>query len=948
MPTKNSLEKLLQNIRTFIPDERIFTDDLRRVAYSSDASAYSLLPKAVILAANEPEAQMVIGLCFKLGIPLTFRGAGTSLSGQSISDSILLVADRSWNRFHLSEDKKRITMQPAALGGNVNRFLKKYDKKIGPDPASINAATIGGIAANNSSGMTSGTLRNCYNTLVNLRVILPDGSLLDTSSSHSKKEFLRLNKKLVNSISEITGTINSNELLKSKIAEKYKIKNTTGYGINSFVDFSDPLEIIAHLMIGSEGTLGFISEITLETVPDLPLKATAFVIFDEIATACELVQKLADSKVEAAEIMNSKSIKLLNNKHLNSRFLKNSGDNSAALLIETSALTEKVLKKNCSNIQKIFSGSGINNVEFIFDPTEQKIIWDLRKGLFPSVCKERENGTTVIIEDVNFRIEDLASAAKDIEYLFDKYSYQKPVIWGHALSGNLHFTITSNFSETKEIKKYSFFMDDLTRLVIDKYRGSLKAEHGTGRNIAPFVKREWGEEIYGIMCEIKNLFDRSGILNPDVIISGNSSIHLGNLKHVPVTGKSIDKCIECGFCEEICPSKNITLTPRQRIIVWREIQKLSGNSDSIHLKKNLIKDFDYFGIDTCAADGLCSLNCPVDIDTGYLMKQLRNARITPAVNSLSKYIAKNFGAVITLFGYSLSAIHFFKRLTGTRFLTGTAAVFSRISKHNIPEWSRHIPTKSILKFNSSIPTKQSVVYFPSCVSRVMGPADNSAEESAQSEIIIKLLQKAGFDILYPENMENLCCGQPFESKGFFSEADRKSDELYNELLKTTWNGKFPVLFDTSPCSLRMKKYISSLDTASVINIFDSVEFIDAFLLKNLKIEKKFNSVALHVTCSSKKMGQDEKLLRIASLCSESVVIPENISCCGFAGDKGFRFPELNKSALETLEKSVHNCQTGFSTSRTCEIGLSRHSGIEYKSIFYLLNECAVSPDTKAG
>lgn len=935
---KDNFQIFLENIKHHIPKQRIFTDNLSRIAFASDASAYRLIPRCIVKVMDEDEARAVISLSFKLDIPLTFRGSGTSLSGQSISDSVLMIADRRWNKFEISEDKTLIAMQPAALGGDINRFLKKFNLKIGPDPASLHSATIGGIAANNSSGMTSGVETSCYKTLSGMRIIFSDGTLLDTADKHSVIDFLRIYKKQIASVLNISENLKNNKELADVIKRKYEIKNTAGYGLNSLIDFSDPVEIISHLLIGSEGTLGFISQITLKTLPDPPFKATAFLIFDNLKAACSSVYSLSQISPDSAEIMNSGALNLVKNQFADSGFSSKLSDNSSTVILEISADSEKNLKKRCSEVKVKLKTESVINFDFIFDEDEQQKIWNIRKGLFPRVCVERKPGSVVLIEDVNFRLEDLADAAEDISNLIRKYKYGIPVLWGHANSGNLHFILTEDFSKENNVLRYKHFMDDLANLVIKKYNGSLKAEHGTGRNIAPFVEYEWGGILYEAMKQIKEIFDKKNLLNPNVIISGDKQIHLKNFKPVQPADDLIDKCIECGFCEKICPSKNLTLTPRQRIAVWREI-KNSESSKSIFSKKELLKEFDYKGIDTCAADGLCALECPAGIDTGELIKKLRNLKITPVQKSIAGIFADNFSFLTSLVRIGLTLSGTFYKISGKKILRFLSLVLHKISFNKIPLWEEFIPIKPDTIFIDNQPGKNKVVYFPSCVSRTMGAGANSPLNEAQTDVIIRLLKKAEYDILYPAKMDELCCGQPFESKGYFETAERKSLELYNELVKVSQNGTIPILFDTSPCSLRMKKFAET-QPGNNIKIYDSAEFIHSFLLNKLIFEKKTEKIALHINCSSRKMHLEKIMKEITERCAEVVIIPDDIGCCGFAGDKGFKLPELNKSALENLKEQIDtDCHKGFSTSRTCEIGLTRHSGIEYKSIFYLLDEC---------
>lgn len=940
---KENYNKLYNELKSKFPPNRLFNDELNTLAYGTDASFYKLTPKIVVKAKSENEIIFVINKCSEHKIPITFRASGTSLSGQAISDSVLIIADRTWNKIKVANDGSDIALTPGVLGINANRALVKFNKKIGPDPASINSATVCGIVSNNASGMTSGTKFNAYNTIKNIRIVLANGNVLDTANLEQCINFIKENEEFITNLLKIKKELQQNKFLIEKINEKYKIKNTMGYGVNSLIDFSDPIEIIKHLIIGSEGTLGFISEVTLYTVDSYPNKATSLIIFPSISAACSIIPILNELPIDAAELMDRASLRSVEDKKGMPFFLKSLDENCAALLIETSALNFVELQNNIEKIK-----SALNNVktilpiEFTTDKIEYTKLWNVRKGLFTSVSKSRRSGTTVIIEDINFKTDDLANAVADLQFLFKKHQYFENIIWGHALSGNIHFVLSIDFNQINEIERYNKFMNDVVELVIKKYNGSLKAEHGTGRNMAPFVKYEWGDEIFSIMKRIKKIFDPFGILNPGVLVNDDSNIHLKNLKPTPIVNDIIDKCIECGFCENNCPSKNLTLTPRQRISVWREIHKLKSNNENRILVKNMENSFQYFGDETCATDGLCELSCPVDIDTGKLVKEIRNSKITKEQKIIAGFIQKHFAIVVSSIKILLKMAYLAKGIFGNNALIKISALFNKISNTNIPIWIKEIPPNSKINFKETNHNSESkkVVYFPSCISRTFGNQVSSEYKEELGSVMEKLLSKAGYEIYYPENLNSLCCGMPFSSKGFFDEGDNKNMELISSLIKSSDNGKIPIIFDTSPCTKTTKDKLE-LHKEYTLKIYDSIEFIHDFLLDELDFKPTDKPISVHSTCSAAKMELQEKLITIAKRCSGNVYAPEEIGCCGFAGDRGFTFPELNESALNGLEKFVmeHNCKNGYSTSKTCEMGLTKHSGINYQSIVFLVDEC---------
>ncbi|GBD91668.1 glycolate oxidase subunit GlcD [bacterium BMS3Abin04] len=937
-------EKYLQlytSLKKIFSSDRLVYDKLRTLAFGTDAGFYRLIPKLVVKVKNESEVVHLLKECKSLNIPVTFRTSGTSLSGQAITDSVLIKVDNSWKNYKVNEDGSQITLAPAVLGKIANLYLSPFNKKLGPDPASINAARISGIVANNASGMTSGTLHNSYNTLAGMRIVFEDGTILDVQDNKSKEEFKQNKKEFYEELLSVSKSVKENTGLSERIRKKYSIKNTTGYGINSLIDFDDPFEIIQHLMVGSEGTLGFISEITFNTVPNLPHKASALIIFKSIKAACDAIPILKTLPVDASEIMDRVSLRSVENKPGMPDYLKELSEDATALLIETSAESYDELQKKVDLITKSLQEFERERpIEFTDVKAEYLKLWNVRKGLFTSVSKGRMPGTTVIIEDINFDTSKLADAVLDLKRLFRQHNYKDTIIWGHALSGNIHFVFFHDFSIENEVKMYRDFIDDLTRLVIDKYDGSLKAEHGTGRNMAPFVKYEWGAEAYSVMQKIKKLFDPQNILNPGVLINDDTQIHIKNLKPTPIADPIIDKCIECGFCEDVCPSKELTLTPRQRIVVFREISKLHKEQTDILRLNELKSKFKYFGNSTCATDGLCELSCPVDIDTGRLIKKIRHQENTDTNVKIAALVSKNMNIVTTAGRVGLNFVHTFHNVLGDTAMEKVAASLRDISNNKIPLWNKYMPKGADLILNSTnTNSKLKVVYFPSCISRSMGVSKGSGETESQTTKLHSLLKKAGYDIIYPNNLANLCCGMPFSSKGFVKQREEKAKELEDELMRVSQNGEIPILSDTSPCTKTMKDF-QKLKNGNELDIYDSTEFIYKFLMDKLTFHKLEETITIHPTCSTTKMDIVDKMKTIAAACVTNVIIPKEVTCCGFAGDRGFTFPELNKSALSSLKSELpHECHAGYSNSRTCEIGLSLHSGIQYKSIIYLVDKC---------
>ncbi|MDX1368257.1 FAD-binding and (Fe-S)-binding domain-containing protein [Pseudomonas sp.] len=921
----------LAAVERLIPRERRFDDALSTLAFGTDASFYRLIPQLVIRVESELEVVDLLKLASAEQVPVTFRAAGTSLSGQAISDSVLLVLGDNWNGREIRGQGRQIRLQPGVIGAQANAVLAPFQRKIGPDPASINACKIGGIVANNASGMCCGTAHNTYHTLAGMRLVLADGTVLDTEDPLSVAAFETSHAELLGQLAELGRQTRANAALAARIRHKYRLKNTTGLSLNALVDFDRPLDILSHLMVGSEGTLGFISAVTYDTVPDHPHKASALLVFPDVESCCRAVTVLKLQPVSAVELLDRRSLRSVESKPGMPDWVKSLSNGACALLIESRAASQSLLHEQLALIMASIAEFALEKqVDFSEDPTVYNLLWKIRKDTFPAVGAVRQTGTTVIIEDVTFPIEQLAEGVNRLLALFDKHHYDEAIIFGHALEGNLHFVFTQGFDDPLQVARYEAFMQDVTQLVAVEFGGSLKAEHGTGRNMAPFVELEWGADAYQLMWQLKRLLDPHGILNPDVVLSDDSQIHLKNLKPLPAADEIVDKCIECGFCEPVCPSKGLTLSPRQRIVIWRDIQaKKRAGIDTAALER----DYQYQGIDTCAATGLCAQRCPVGINTGDLVRKLR-ARDAHNQRG-ADWLANNFRRAMQGTRVLLHVANGARLLMGAPLLSRTSAALSKASRGRVPQWTAAMP-QPVHRLHLPVATddqRPRVVYLAACVSRAMGPAASDAEQMPLLDKTRALLEKGGFQVVFPDNLDNLCCGQPFASKGYPAQADSKRQQLIDALLKASRGGLDPIYCDTSPCTLRLLQ--DGLDPR--LKLHDPVKFIREQLVDRLQFHPQDKPVAVHVTCSTQHLGEAQGLIDIVRRCTREVVVPEGIHCCGFAGDKGFTTPQLNAHSLRSLKDAVQICEEGISTSRTCEIGLSQHGGIDYHGLVYLVD-----------
>ncbi len=919
-----------------IPSSRIFDDALRTLAYGTDASFYRLIPKLVVRALTPQEVSWIMRCCHNEKVAFTFRAAGTSLSGQALSDSVLILINSGWKNLEILEQGYLIRVGPGVTGGEANRALKPFGRRIGPDPASIDSAMMGGIAANNASGMCCGVAQNTYHTLKSLKVILADGTCLDTARTEDR-ELFRNKHPAAADLEELSRGLRLHPALVEKIRHKYRIKNTLGYRLNALLDYEHPADILSHLLVGSEGTLGFIEELTLQTVPEPFCKATALILFSDLEKACKAAQRLAGLPLAAVELMDFSSLEATQGA-LRAAMPCELRAGMAALLMESGAPSKIELDRQILLIQNALSLALAGNSFFTQDPAEIQRLWKVRKELFPAVGGVRPAGQTVVIEDICFPLENLARGARDLRCLLDRHGYEGSVIFGHALSGNLHFVFTQDFGVEKEVLRYASFLEELTELVAVKFEGSLKAEHGTGRNMAPFVEKEWGRDAYVLMQRIKTILDPEGLLNPGVILNADRQAHLKNLKPLPPADPLIDACTECGFCERVCPSRELTLTPRQRITVYREMVSLTLSGRDRSRRRELEKAFRFQGDESCAADGVCAVACPLEIDTGQFIKKLRERRMSKLKTRFGLWAAKHFQGTLNIVRLLLKTADVAARVVGVERLEVLTAAVNKISGGRIPRWIHELPAAGRFKAPKHLRGLKPIVYFPSCLARTFSGAAEGLRrplvESAQ-----RLLEKSGHHVLYPEAVDQLCCGLAFESKGFGAAAQWKLKELHAALQKARGASAAIVFTDTSPCAQRLKRACGSGP-----RVVDPAEWI----VENTSLFEgaiqRCESVALHIPCSAQKQGLESHYLKAASLFAEKVV-PSGIACCGFAGDKGLHVPALSTSALESMNVEALGVR-GCSASLLCEAALSRRTQAGYQSLIQVADFCFLPKPAK--
>ncbi len=930
-----------QPARTLLGTAGMYSDqEFDRRALAHDASHYLVLPELVATPVTPEDIGALFRTSRASGLPLTFRSGGTSLSGQSQGRGILADVRKNFRGIEVLDDGARVRVQPGATVRSVNMALRPWGRKIGPDPASEVACTIGGVVANNSSGMACGTEFNTYRTLESLVAVLPSGTVVDTGAPDADELLRTREPALYEGLARLRDRVRSKPASVATIRQQFSMKNTMGYGLNSFLDHDTPSAILAHLMVGSEGTLGFVAGATYRTIEVRPEVTTGLMVFSTIDDAMTALPDLVAAGFATVELMDSVSLRVAQTlsgsptdiTRLNVR-------DHAALLVEFHGHTHAELA------DKIASSRAVTDplpfavpFEMAQDAHRAAELWTVRKGLYAAVAGNRPSGTTALLEDVVVPVGSLGTTCSELADLFVRHGYRDSVIFGHAKDGNIHFMLNEQFAGGRDTERYEAFTEDMVSLVLGQH-GSLKAEHGTGRIMAPFVARQYGPELYDVMVQVKHLFDPDGLLNPGVVLSDEPRSYVADLKQTPTVEEEVDRCVECGYCEPICPSRDLTLTPRKRIALRREMTAAKQRGET-GLADELAKEYRYQGIDTCAVDGLCSVNCPLDINTGDLVRRLRAESHGSTSQAAWNALARHWGGLTAAGGVAMNVAAAVGPLATAATDVGRAVV----GTDNLQRWTRDLPRGGRRRHPRN-PDEPVAVWFPACIHTLFGAAEGGPGVVTALDAIA---ERAEVALRIPEGITGLCCGTPWSSKGFTRGRDTMREKVLPILWEASDHGRLPVICDGASCTEGLLKFRSKGDeTYAGLQIIDAVEFVADQVLDDLTVTRPFDSVVLHNTCSMTHLGLNAAARAIAETISGSVLVPDATGCCAFAGDRGMLHPELTASATapETAEVNAAVHTAYASANRTCEVGMTRATGHTYHHILELL-EAATRPTSR--
>ncbi|MFF5938105.1 FAD-binding and (Fe-S)-binding domain-containing protein [Streptomyces sp. NPDC012508] len=922
--------------------EKVLSKISDLVRYASDASPYRFVPQVVVVAEDIDDISALLSYAHGKGREVVFRAAGTSLNGQAQGEDILVDVRRHWAGVEVLDGGARARIRPGTTVARANAALARHGRILGPDPASAVACTIGGVVANNASGMTAGTTRNSYRTVASLTFVLPSGTVVDTGHPAADEELARAEPRLCAGLMELKAEIEADPELVARIRAKYAIKNTNGYRLDAFLDGDTPVRILRGLMVGSEGTFGFISEVVFDTLPLERQVSTALLFFPSLPAAAAAVPRFNEAGAIAVELMDGNTLRASVSVSGVPADWAELPKETAALLVEFRAadsasqeVYERAAATVLEGIELVAPVASVDNA-FTRDPGTIAGYWKARKAFVTAVGGSRPSGTTLITEDFAVPPDRLSDACADLLELQARHGFDAAVA-GHAAHGNLHFLLAFDAAAPRDVARYAAFMDEFCKLTVERFDGSLKAEHATGRNIAPFLELEWGTKATELMWRTKEVIDPDGVLAPRIVLDRDPQAHLRGLKTIPKVEAIADPCIECGFCEPTCPSQDLTTTPRQRIVLRREMMR---QSDGSAVEASLLESYGYDAVDTCAGDSTCKLACPVGIDTGALMKEFRHQRHSPREERIAALAARNFRAVEASARLAVAvADRIGDRALGA--VTGTAR--RAVRPDLVPEWLPEIPGAAPRRLPRTHRPAAVAVYYPACVNRIFG-APEGVRGPSLPDAMVALSGRAGRPVWIPGDVAGTCCATIWHSKGY----ERGNEVMANRIVEAAWGwtagGRLPLVVDASSCTLGIAHEVvpyltdDNRELHAELTVVDSLVWAADELLPRLDVRRTVGSAVVHPTCSMRHLGDEEQLTELARACAEDVVVPADAGCCAFAGDRGMLHPELTESATarEASEVTARPFDLHLSANRMCEIGMERATGRSYQSVLLAL------------
>jgi FAD/FMN-containing dehydrogenase/Fe-S oxidoreductase len=935
----------------------VFADILHRAAYSTDASIYRIVPKCVVAPRDPSDVATVVKYACSNAIPVVARGAGSGLAGESLCSGIVFDMTRYMNRIiDVKDEGQTVVCEPGVVLDDLNKVLAKFGRKIGPDPSSANRAVVGGVVANNSTGSHSLEYGFIADHVESIEAILADGSISEFKNNFNPDK--EQDDKAASIARECLSALSGKEEIIRKALPKTK-RNRSGYNIAG-ICHSGRIDL-ARLLTGSEGTLAIFTKITLKTVALPKEKGLLQLEFDSLEKMAQAVPIIIDNNASVCELMDKTLIDMALDALPEYRDLLPAGA-AAVLLVEHTAQTQEQVKEKITKtdlaVGNIASGRSI-----IFDPKAQQRLWKSRKDAGPLIYRKRSNKHPAeFMEDISVDYNRLGEYIAGLLEIGKRYDISMS-FFGHAGDGLLHIRPYLDLSDPADIKTMRSMADEVVSLAWS-LGGTISGEHAEGLVRAAFVKEQYGEEYYELLCKIKNIFDPDGLMNPGKILNPDTDIMVKNLraehKVLPERVKTdllfekdelaveLDQCYGCGVCRNREP--DLRMCP-----VFKAVGEEMGSSRAkiniLHfwatgqLEKEDFEspEFRKF-LDLCVNCKACLQQCPSGVDTSKLMAaararyvKLQGLRRTELILSHNRYLS--------ILGSIFAPIsNFLMNLSISKWLLEKLA---GINKH-----------RSMPSFGRSSFLKAGIKYLEACepiekpVDKVAYFVDTYANynDHELGFAVVDVLRANSIDVILPKQLP---APLPAIVYGDVKTAVNDLEYSIKHLAKAVRDG-YKIICSEPSAALCLKQelrhFVAGPDATLVSeNTFELMDYLHGLSIHNkLKIPSKSiaEEFVYHLPCHLCAVGLEGASIKLLQEHCSVKVVDLKAGCCGIAGTFGMQKKnfDLSSKISESLKNALESAPTKnvLTECAACKMQIEHISDCTVRHPIKILAECLIN------
>ena len=938
-----------RDLRARVEGEVLF-DDLHRTLYSTAACIYEIRPLGAVVPRHEADVLAVLDYARRNGLPVTARGGGSGLAGQTLGRGIILDLSKHFRRIGEADGAAgTVRAQPGVVQARLNRSLRRQGLHFAPDPSSSAWCTLGGMVANNAGGSHTVSHGATRENVVSLRVALATGEVIETRPVPRA------------ALAAVSGADPHDRLAAGllRIADTHRTviearqprtrRNSSGYALREAANGSVDL---ARLLVGSEGTLGIVLEATLRVLPVAKAKATALVLFDDLEKAGAGVVTVLESAPSAVELLDRTFIEVIRaaDRRLASGL---PGGTEALLIVELEGDDPREVSDRLDRLDAALVGRlGLaTEVRKAARPEETARIWAVRKAASPILSRlEGRQRNTRFIEDAAVDPGRLAEFVRRLRDLLKRHDLQA-AIFGHAGDSNLHCNPLMNPKDPRDLLTMERVAEEFVDLVMD-LGGSLSGEHGDGRLRTPFLRRAYGP-LVDAFAEVKTLFDPQGILNPGIIVHDGASRLTDDLRYgagyrrattatrldAEVWGREVEKCHGCGACRDYCPvaveTGDEAATARAKGNLLRAV--ISGRLEASVVATDGFKEI----MDLCVNCRLCHSECPTAIDIpgmAVLAKEIyvrqRGKRVADRLLTAAGPLLRAGSALAPLANAALGA-PLLRRLTAP--LTGLAA------RRRLQPFARR---PLAIRMPSVDPEGRKVAYFHGCFG---GYQDLEGEGAAALE----LLEGLGCAVAVPPQE---CCGIAAITYGHLDDVRPAAERNVATFLDLLRRGYTPV-YSAPSCGLALvEDYPRLLETPQSAVLARHVRDLHDYVLEILEgdaaARARLRRVPLRLTyhnpCHLQARGLGDSVVRLLRLVPGVEVVPIGEDhCCGIAGTFGMKEAHFDQSMRmgRPLFDSIARAGTAVVATGcgTCKMQIEQGTSLRVVHPLKVVRDALVTP-----